>query len=135
LFFAGASDVAKRASASKSELEIARLVWSLGEAGVRDVVTALPAARKMDFSTVQTYLRRLHAKGLLRMRRVGRTNIYSPAVRPSSVVRDVVEDLLNRLFDGQAMPLVQHLITERGLSDDDIAQLQETLNRLKGRKK
>jgi predicted transcriptional regulator len=127
--------VAKRASASKSELEIARLVWSLGEAGVRDVVGALPAGRKMDFSTVQTYLRRLHAKGLLRMRRVGRTNIYSPAVRPSSVVREVVEDLLNRLFDGQAMPLVQHLITERGLSDDDIAQLQETLNRLKGRKK
>jgi predicted transcriptional regulator len=127
--------VAKRASASKSELEIARLVWSLGEAGVRDVVAALPANRKMDFSTVQTYLRRLHAKGLLRMRRVGRTNIYSPAVRPSSVVREVVTDLLDRLFDGQAMPLVQHLITERGLSDDDIAQLQETLNRLKGRKK
>ena len=127
--------MAKRATASKSELEIARIVWSLGEASVRDVVTAVPDDRKMDFSTVQTYLRRLHTKGYLRARRVGRSNVYSPAVRPSNVVRDVVEDLLNRLFDGQALPLVQHLITERGLTDEDIDQLQKTLTRLKGRKK
>jgi predicted transcriptional regulator len=127
--------MAKRASASKSELEIARIVWSLGQAGVRDVLAALPADRKMDFSTVQTYLRRLHAKGYLRARRVGRTNVYSPAVRPGSVVRDVVDDLLNRLFEGQALPLVQHLIAERGLTDEEIDELQEMLNHLKGRKK
>jgi BlaI family penicillinase repressor len=127
--------MAKRASASKSELEIARVVWSLGEASVRDVLAGLPQDRYMDFSTVQTYLRRLHAKGYLRARRVGRTNIYTPAVRPTNVVRDVVDDLLNRLFEGQALPLVQHLIAERGLTDEEIDELQKTLHRLKGRKK
>jgi predicted transcriptional regulator len=129
--------MAKRSSASKSELEIARLVarlvWSLGEASVRDVLAALPDARKMDFSTVQTYLRRLHAKGYLRARRDGRTNIYSPAVKPTSVVRDVVDDLLDRLFGGDALPLVQHLIRERGLSSEEIDQLQELLDKLKER--
>jgi predicted transcriptional regulator len=127
--------MAKRASASKSELEIARVVWSLGEASVRDVLAGLPQDRNMDFSTVQTYLRRLHAKGYLRARRVGRMNIYTPAVRPTNVVRDVVDDLLNRLFEGQALPLVQHLIAERGLTDEEIDALQKTLHRLKGRKK
>jgi predicted transcriptional regulator len=123
----------KRASASKSELEVARVVWSLGEAGVRDVLAALPQSRKMDFSTVQTYLRRLHAKGYLRARRQGRSNIYSPAIKPKSVVRDVVDDLVERLFGGNALPLVQHLIDERGLSPADIEQLQRLLNELKER--
>jgi predicted transcriptional regulator len=127
--------MAKRASASKSELEIARVVWSLGEAGVRDVLAALPAERKMDFSTVQTYLRRLHAKGYLRARRAGRSNLYRPAVKPTSVVRDVVDDLLDRLFGGDALPLVQHLIAERGLSGDEIEQLQQLLDELKERKR
>ena len=127
--------MAKRATASRSELEIARIVWSLGEASVRDVVTAVPEDRKMDFSTAQTYLRRLHAKGYLSARRVGRSNVYRPAVKPTRVVRDVVDDLLERLFGGQTLPLVQHLITERGLTDEDIDELQKTLNRLKGRKR
>ena len=127
--------MAKRASASKSELEIVRVVWSLGEAGVRDVLTALPADRKMDFSTVQTYLRRLHAKGYLRARRAGRNNLYRPAVKPTSVVGEVVDDLLERLFGGDAMPLVHHLIRERRLSDEEIEQLQQLLDQLKERKK
>ena len=123
--------MAKRASASKSELEIARVVWTLGEASVRDVLAAVPEDRKMDFSTVQTYLRRLHAKGYLRARRRGRVNIYSPAVRPTSVVREVVDDLLDRLFGGDALPLVQHLIHERKLSAAEIEQLQQLLDQLK----
>lgn len=127
--------MAKRASASKSELEIARVVWSLGEAGVRDVLAALPGDRKMDFSTVQTYLRRLHAKGYLRARREGRSNLYRPAVKPTNVVRDVVDDLLERLFGGHALPLVQHLIHERGLSDAEIEQLQQLLDELKESKR
>jgi hypothetical protein len=35
-------------------------------------------------------MRRLKAKGYLRTRRMGRSNIYSAAVRPASVVRDLV---------------------------------------------
>jgi BlaI family transcriptional regulator, penicillinase repressor len=123
--------MAKRASASKSELEIARVVWTLGEASVRDVLAAVPEDRKMDFSTVQTYLRRLHAKGYLRARRRGRVNIYSPAVRPTSVVREVVDDFVDRLFGGDALPLVQHLIHERKLSAAEIEQLQQLLDQLK----
>ncbi len=53
----------KRPALAKSELELARIVWELGEATVRQVYEALPAERKLDFWTVQTYLRRLKAKG------------------------------------------------------------------------
>lgn len=124
----------KRPPLAKSELELARVVWRLGEATVRQVLEALPDDRRLDFATVQTYLRRLAAKGYLRVRQRGRANVYSSRVPPDRVVSEVVRDFVDRLFDGQTLPLVEHLIEDRGLSDDEIEQLQQTLDQLKERK-
>jgi predicted transcriptional regulator len=127
--------MAKRPALAKSELEIARVVWNLKEATVRQVADALPDDRKLDFWTVQTYLRRLAAKGYLRTRREGRNNVYRPNVEPSKVVHQVVDDFLGRLFDGETLPLFQHLINERGLTERELDELQQTLDQLKARKK
>lgn len=121
----------KKTPLPKSELEVARIVWKLGEATVRQVVDALPPERDVDFWTVQTYLRRLDEKGYLQKRKVGRANVYSAAERPQNVVKDALNDFVERLFDGEAMPLFQHLISDRGLSEDEIDELQSTLNELK----
>lgn len=125
----------RRPELPKSELEIARIVWDLGEATVRQVVDALPAERDLDFFTVQTYLRRLEAKGYLRKRREGRSNVYSAAVRPDSVVSQVLDDFITRLFDGDALPLFHHLIQDHDLTDEEINQLQQTLDDLKAQRK
>ncbi len=119
-----------RAAMAKSELEVARIVWKLGSAPVRQVLDALPKNRGLDFKTVQTYLRRLEAKGYLKTRKEGRCKVYLPKVRPDRVVREVVDDFMDRLFDGEAIPLLQHLINDRGLSDDEIRQLRKMLNHL-----
>lgn len=124
----------KRPPLAKSELELARVVWRLGEATVRQVLDELPKERGLDFATVQTYLRRLEAKGYLRVRQRGRANVYSSRVSPDRVVSEVVRDFVDRLFDGQALPLVEHLIEDRGLSDHEIEQLQQALDQLKERK-
>ena len=126
--------MAKRPPLAKSELELARVVWRLGEATVRQVLDELPADRGVDFATVQTYLRRLAAKGYLRVRQRGRANVYSSRIPPDRVVSEVVRDFIDRLFDGQPLPLVEHLIEDRGLSDEEIDQLQSMLDQLKERK-
>lgn len=40
-----------------------------------------------------------------------------------------------RLFDGEVLPLFQHLIDSRGLTAEEIDQLQARLDELKGQKK
>lgn len=122
--------MSKRPAVAKSELEVARIVWDLGEASVRQVLDGLPGARKLDFKTVQTYLRRLEAKGYLRTRREGRTKIYLPRVRPQQVVREVIDDLLKLLFGGESLPLFQHLIQERGLTENEFEQLRAMLDQM-----
>ncbi len=120
--------MSKRPALAKSELEVARIVWKLGHASVRQVLEALPADRNLDFKTVQTYLRRLEAKGYLRTRREGRAKIYFPCVRPDRVVGEVIDDLLQRLFGGESLPLFQHLIHDRGLSASEIDRLRNMLD-------
>ena len=107
-----------------------RVLWRLGEATVRDVYEALPPGRTIDFTTAQTYLRRLEAKGYARARLVGRARVYTAKVKPKTVIRETVDDMVQRLFDGQALPLVQHLIEDGGIGPEDVAQLRELLDRL-----
>lgn len=118
----------------KSELEIARIVWDLKEATVRQVVEALSAEREVDFWTVQTYLRRLAEKGYLRVERRGRANVYRPRRAPGRIVAGLVSDFVERTFGGKAFPLLQHLIQEQGLSKSEIDELERTLKQLKEHK-
>jgi len=120
--------MAQRPAASKAELEIARIVWDLKQATVRDVFEHLDPKRELDFKTVQTYLRRLESKGFLTSEQNGRRKVYAPKVRPMQVIREVVEDLLQRLFDGATLPLVQHLIQERDISPEEIQELRKMLD-------
>lgn len=84
----------------------------------------------MDFATVQTYLRRLEAKAYASSQLDGRTRIYAARTKPRTVIRETVDDLVERLFGGETMPLVRHLIEERGIEADELAELRALIERL-----
>jgi predicted transcriptional regulator len=120
----------ERPALSKGEWEIARPIWELGEATVGEVYEAIPEDRRPDYSTVQTYIRRLEAKGYLKSRRKGRTKIYAPKVRAADVLRETVDDFVGRLFDGETIPLMRHLIHDRGITSAEISELRKLLSEL-----
>ena len=77
-----------RPSLSKGEMEVARLLWEIGPATVRQTFEALPKRRKMDFSTVQTYLRRLEKKGYATSTLDGRIRVYAARAKARTVIRE-----------------------------------------------
>ena len=122
--------MSSRPALSKRELEIARVLWRLGEATPRQVFEAYPRKRNLDFTSVQTYLRRLESKGYIAARRQGRTKFYRPSVQPGTVIRNTIDDLVDRLFDGQAMPLMRRLIEDRRITSEQIDELRRMLSQL-----
>ncbi|GAB5444483.1 MAG: BlaI/MecI/CopY family transcriptional regulator [Fuerstiella sp.] len=117
-----------RPALSKSELRIARTIWELGRATVGQVFQALPEDAGIDYTTVQTYIRRLEQKGYIRATRSGRNKIYSPRVQPRRVIKETVDDLMERLFDGEVIPLMRHLIQDRQIQPEQIEELRQLLN-------
>lgn len=120
----------ERPALSKGEMEVARILWGLKKATVREVHEALPADRKMDFATVQTYLRRLDTKGYVKADLDGRTRVYAPRVRPATVIRETVGDLVDRLFGGETLPLMRHLIEDGQVSSEELTELRKLIDRL-----
>jgi BlaI family transcriptional regulator, penicillinase repressor len=120
----------ERSALSKGEMEVARVLWQLGRGTVRQVHEAFPAERKIDFATVQTYLRRLETKGYVAGQMSGRTKVYSPKVKPRKVIGQTIDDLIDRLFGGETLPLMRHLIEDRGISEKELAELRELIDRM-----
>ena len=119
-----------RPALSRAEMEVARIVWTLRDATVRQVLDNLPETRNINYKTVQTFLRRLEAKGYLVSKRDGRSLVYTADARPKQVIRDTVKNFLNNLFNGEPLPLVEHLIRDQGLSKSDLGQLRTLLDEL-----
>ena len=111
------------------ELEIMKVIWPLGRATVRDVYDALRARRTVAYTTVQTMMNILESKGHLKKEPGEKAQLYAP-VRPQQlVVRSMVREFVNRVFDGSARPLLVHLLKEKGLTEQERKQLQRLLEK------
>ncbi|MEM1070048.1 MAG: BlaI/MecI/CopY family transcriptional regulator [Planctomycetota bacterium] len=119
-----------RPSLSKGELDVARVLWEIGPAAVRQVHEVLAKDRGMDFSTVQTYLRRLESKQYANSRLEGRIRVYSARAKPRTVIRQTVDELVDVLFGGETMPLVKHLIEDGDISSDQLGELKNLIERM-----
>src|SRR3569832_752766 len=96
------------------ELQIMKIVWERGSATVRDVYTDVLARRQVAYTTVMTTMNILEQKGYL-TRRSGsdRAFVYEPAKPKKVVIRAMVREFLERVFNGSADPLMAHLIEDK----------------------
>ena len=118
---------------SKGETEVLKAAWSIRSGSVGEIFEAVPKRRAFEYSTVQTYIRRLISKGYLEeVRRVGRNRIYQPTVRKRTVVRQAVNEFVDRIFDGEMLPMMRHLIKDRRVSSEEIQQLRQLLDETEG---
>lgn len=124
----GGVGMAKRPSLSNAETSIARVIWDLGTASARQVCDALPQEQRRDFSTIQTYLSRLETKGYVSSELKGRTKFFTAKIKPTKVIRETVDDFVNRLFAGRSFSLMKHLIDEGRVSPHELQELRELLD-------
>ena len=97
-----------------------KIVWRLGSATVRDVYETLRAQRKIAYTTVMTMMKILEKKKYLKKRVKVRAYVYQPARPKDQVIKSMVQEFVNRVFNGSAEPLLVHLVKDRHLSEKDI---------------
>jgi predicted transcriptional regulator len=114
----------RSATLTPQELEIMKIVWQKGQATVRDVYETLLEHRKIAYTTVMTMMRVLERKGHLKTRRDGRAFVYRPTHPERQVVRSMVREFVDRVFNGSAQPLLVHLLEDRRLSKEELEELE-----------
>lgn len=106
---------------------IMRVLWDEGEASAARVLEALPKADRRAPTTIATMLSKMERKGVVEHRVEGRVFVYRPTVSRQEVHRTMVGDLMDRLFEGDVTALVSHLLSEREVDPDELAQLSRLI--------
>ena len=100
-----------------------KVVWQLGSATVRDVYETLLSRRRIAYTTVMTMMKIMEDKKYLRRRLEGRAFVYEGTKPKKQMIREMVSEFINRVFNGATEPLVAHLVEERRLSEKELKQI------------
>ncbi len=109
----------KSPTLTDGELRIMDVVWTLGEASVREVTDELNRQEPVAYNTVQTMLGILAEKGYLSHHKQGRAFVYEPLIDRSTAQGRALKHLMSRFFAGSPTALVQNL-----LSSDEVDALE-----------
>ena len=111
------------------ELEIMKVIWPRGQATIREVYDELRTERTIAYTTVQTMMNILETKGHLKKEAGDKAHVYTPVRAQQLVVRSMVREFVNRVFDGSTRPLLVHLLKEKGLTERERKELQKLLDK------
>jgi predicted transcriptional regulator len=110
-------------SPSGREIEILKVLWELHSASVREVYERMCPHEELAFNTIQTLLRIMDDKGLVKHSVRGRTFVYSPAYsREQETAR-----FLDKVFDGAMDQFVATLLASRRSSPRELEQLHDLI--------
>jgi len=104
-----------------------KIVWRLGQSTVRDVYEALRERRQIAYTTVMTMMKILEEKGHLKKRQVERAYVYRPAQPEQRMMRSMVREFVDRVFDGSARPLLVQLVKDRRLTEKERREIVRLL--------
>ena len=108
---------------------VIEVVWELGEASVRQVWKQLYSNKQLAYTTVLTAMQRLERAGWLKHRVEGKKHIYLPTRTRAQAGAGSVRKFVQRMFDGNALMLFRQLVEEGALSDDELEELQQLINK------
>ena len=115
---------------TKLELRIMEALWTAGRSSVREIQEALPAKNRPAYTTVQTMVYRLEAKGAVRrVKKIGNAHVFEAAISRQSAQRRLVDELLS-FFGGKIQPVMAHLVESGRLSLEDVKEAEKALKKL-----
>ena len=124
--------MARRPSTGPTERELAilQVLWQAGPGTVRQVNQALNRVRKTGYTTTLKLMQIMMSKGLLRRDESKRPQVYEPAISKDRAERQLVGDLLRRVFDGSASQFVQQVLAAKNASPEEMAEIRRMLRQL-----
>lgn len=119
---------------TQAEVEILGILWERGPATVREVHERLGTGRSVGYTGVLKLLQNMHAKGLVHRNQDGQAHIYE-AREPARMKRQLLGDLVQRVFAGSASQLVLHLLEDEKSTPQELEEIRQMLAQHKRRSK
>lgn len=115
-----------------SELKILKYLWHRGPSTVRSVHEAVAESAGHSYTTTLKQMQIMHDKGLVTRDDSQRAHVFRPAVGEEPTQRAMLDDFMDRVYEGSASQLVlQALGISRPASPDELAEIERLVQRLR----
>ena len=119
---------------TESEHIILEQLWTNGEMSVMQLVEALEETTGWSKHTVISFLKRMEEKHTVSYEVQGRTKRYRAVPERTEVVIESTKGILDRFFGGRMGRMVSYMAEANQLTDSDIDELYDLLDKLKEEK-
>jgi predicted transcriptional regulator len=114
-----------RRKPTDAELGILRVLWARGPSTVRQVAEEM--GREGGYTTVLKLLQIMTGKRLVRRDESSRTHVYEAAFSQDHTERQLVTDLLDRVFDGSAAKLVLQALAANKTTPEELDEIKKLI--------
>ncbi len=108
---------------SDRELDVLKVFWEQGESSVREVHEKMAPHGEFALTTIQTLIRIMADKKLLKVRKRNRTLYYSPKYTSEQAS----SRFLHKLFDGALDQLVLSMLKAEEHTEADLDKLEKII--------
>jgi predicted transcriptional regulator len=126
--------VKKAVHPTKAELAILRVLWTEGPLSVRDVQAILDRSKATGYTTVLKLMQIMADKGLVDRDDTVRPQIYRARFSEDRTQKQLLTDLIQRVYGGSVKALVLHAIGTQKPSAEDLDKITKLLDRFEGDK-
>lgn len=113
-----------------SELEILNIIWEKGDSTVREVHEVLEQTKEVGYTTTLKLMQIMHDKKLLTRDTSSKTHIYKAAISQENTQGQIVQRIVDNVFNGSAMQMVMQALGNHKASNKELDQIREYLDQI-----
>jgi BlaI family penicillinase repressor len=115
---------------TESELEILQILWTKGPCTVRDIHEIMEQTKDTGYTTTLKLMQIMHEKGLVSRDTSAKTHIYTAVVAKEHVQQQMLDKMIDTVYNGSAARLVMQALGNHTASKDEIELIQKYLDQL-----
>ncbi len=113
---------------NSSEWSVLECLWANAPCTLMELVRAMEIEQGWAKSTTNTILSRMLKKGYIKYEEGEKARQYYPCIERTQVVKEETEQLVKKVYGGRIGLLVNTLVSQHGLSKEEIEDLKALLN-------
>ena len=114
------------AKPTPAEVEILSILWERGPSTVREVHERFGADRTVGYTGTLKLLQTMQAKAMVNRHQDGQAHVYE-AREPARMKRQLLGEMMQRVFAGSASQLVLHLLEDGKATPEEIEEIRQML--------
>ena len=121
----------KSTKISNSEWDIMEILWDNNPLSSKEIIEKVGQNRDWKPTTIKTLISRLVDKNILSYEKIGKSYYYYPLFKKEECISVTSNKFINKFYKGQLKAMIASFIEEYELSNEEINELKEILDKKK----